>query len=273
MKMKVETKRARTLLACAFAGLATSLWRPATAAGQDPAGDSSGEEPLEGPPKPESSNHNEPGDSDEPTIVNDGKRRERRDLGQDVRALEMAGFRGMAAVLLTSDPVGSKAVIDRKRTCPTPCRLTLPPGKYQVVFSHREREDAVIEVDVTSEEQVQVHAVLGRRTMWKLIVPAYFVGSIFTAGGVSSILVHGGDEPQNGDETELTADERRFHRNLGIASVSVGIPVLIMATYLLLTGRPGEVQMSVAPGTPAAAASPSGAEVYTGEDADSSLGL
>jgi hypothetical protein len=84
-----------------------------------------------------------------------------------------------------------------------------------------------------------------------LIIPAYFVGAIFAAGGISSLVVHGDTDPKPIGESsdQLPADERRFHRNLGIASLALGVPIFVLATYLLLKGRPGEVRTSVAPGS------------------------
>jgi len=82
--------------------------------------------------------------------------------------------------------------------------------------------------------------VLGKAAAWQLIVPLYFVGSIFTAGGISALVANPDSGPQDVGENETPADARRFNRNLGIASLVVGIPVLGLATYLLATGRPGE---------------------------------
>jgi hypothetical protein len=170
---------------------------------------------------------------------------------QEAKALEMAGFRSLATLLLTSDPSGSLVIIGKDKTCLTPCRMSLPPGNYKVTFTHREMKQISVETEVTSVEQIQVHAILGQGTPWKLIVPAYFVGAIFAAGGISSLVVHSdtGPQPLDTNQDHLSADERRFHRNLGIASLVVGAPILGLATYLLLTGRPGEVRTSMAPGS------------------------
>ncbi|MCP4600010.1 MAG: PEGA domain-containing protein [Proteobacteria bacterium] len=165
----------------------------------------------------------------------------------EARALEMAGFRNLAVLLITSDPVGSQVLIDGREACFTPCKMNLPPGKHAITFRHREREEITQETDVTSGEQIQVHVVLGRKTSWKLILPTYIVGAVFTAGGISSILVHGNADIGSAD---LPADERRFHRNLGIASLAIGLPLLGLATYLVFAGRPGEVRTSVAPSIP-----------------------
>ncbi|MDJ0765152.1 MAG: PEGA domain-containing protein [Myxococcota bacterium] len=168
-----------------------------------------------------------------------------RDLPLEARALEMAGVKGLGILLVTSDPVGSDVYIDGNKTCFTPCRRTIPPGKYRLVFKHPKRETSVVETEVTTSEQIQVHVILGEKAPWKLILPTYFVGAIFTLGGLSSIIVH---ENPNLGSSDVPADEHRFHRNLGIASLAIGIPLLAFATYLSFVGRPGQVRTSIAPG-------------------------
>jgi hypothetical protein len=162
-----------------------------------------------------------------------------RDPALEAAAMEMAGARSMGAALLTSVPDHARVLVDEKKTCYTPCRIALPPGTYKVTFVHKEMTEVESEMAVTVGEQVQLHATLGRETPWKLVLPLYFVGGIFEAGGISSIVVQGG--------ADTPADQRRFHRNLGIASIALGLPFLALATYLLATGRPGEVSSSVAP--------------------------
>ena len=152
--------------------------------------------------------------------------------------------RELSSILVTSDPVGSAVHLDGEKKCNTPCRLELPPGSYQLKIIHRKREDEVVSTRVTAGEQAQVHVVLGEKTPWKLIIPTYFVGAIFTAGGISSILVHGRAGLGSSD---LLADEHRFHRNLGIASVAIGLPLLTLATYLIFAGKKSHVRTSVAP--------------------------
>ncbi|MDD5305806.1 MAG: PEGA domain-containing protein [Deltaproteobacteria bacterium] len=171
-----------------------------------------------------------------------------RDPALEAAAMEMAGVRAMGAALLTSVPDHSRVLIDEKKTCYTPCRIALPPGTYKVMFVHDEMAEMQAEMTITSGEQVQLHATLGRETPWKLVLPLTFVGGIFTAGGISSIVVQGG--------ADTPADQRRFHRNIGIASIALGLPFLALATYLLATGRPGEVRSSMAPVEPTVTVTP-----------------
>jgi hypothetical protein len=171
-----------------------------------------------------------------------------RDPALEGAAMEMAGVRAMGAVLLTSVPDHSRVLVDEKKTCYTPCRIALPPGRYKVTFVHKEMTEVQADMTVTGGEQMQLHAMLGRETPWELVLPLYFVGSIFAAGGISSIAVQG--------EDDTPADQRRFHRNIGIASVALGLPFLALATYLLATGSPGEVRSSVAPVEPAVTVTP-----------------
>ncbi|MCP4678214.1 MAG: PEGA domain-containing protein [Deltaproteobacteria bacterium] len=163
----------------------------------------------------------------------------------DAKALEIDGLRDITSVLITSDPVGARVLVDDVDTCNTPCRLSLSPGMHKVTFRHPKREEVSVERLVTSSEQIQIHGVLGKRTSWKVILPTYFVGAIFTGAGLSSILMHGKADLGS---TDLPTDERRFHRNLGIASVAIGLPLLGMATYLALSGKPGEVRTSASSG-------------------------
>jgi hypothetical protein len=171
-----------------------------------------------------------------------------RDRALEGMAMEMAGVRAMGAVLLTSVPDHARVLVDEKKTCYTPCRIALPPGTYKVTFVHKEMTAVEAQMTVTSGEQAQLHATLGRETPWKLVLPLYFVGGIFAAGGISSIVVKG--------DADTPADQRRFHRNIGIASIALGLPFLALATYLLATGRPGEVRSSVAPVDPAVTVTP-----------------
>lgn len=174
-----------------------------------------------------------------------------RDLEQEAQALEISGFRAQPLVRITSDPPGARVTAGPNTSCVTPCRLSLPPGRYRFAFEHPEREPAEALAVVSTQEQLQVHGELGEATPWGFILPTYLVGGIFTAGGVSALLLYGGKAgPQDVGDSEVPANERRFHRNLGIVSLAVGVPLLGLATYLAFAGgRPGEVRTSVAPGS------------------------
>jgi hypothetical protein len=86
---------------------------------------------------------------------------------------------------------------------------------------------------------------------WGFIVPTYLVGGIFTAGGISALLLYGGETgPLDVGQSDVPADERRFHRNLGIVSLAVGVPLIGLATYLAIAGgRPVEERAAAAPGS------------------------
>ncbi len=172
---------------------------------------------------------------------------------QEAQALEMSDVSGLAMINITSDPAGSQVSVDGKPACQTPCRLSLLPGKHTLTFRHRKREELETDIAVASGELSQFHGVLGEDKPWTLILPTYFVGVIFAAGGISSILVHGS---AGLGSTELPADERRFHRNLGIASVAIGLPLLGLATFLAFKGKPGEMQVSAVPRTPVLSLAP-----------------
>jgi hypothetical protein len=170
-----------------------------------------------------------------------------RDLSAEAAALEIAGFRNLGVVHITSEPPGAEVTLSADNRCYTPCRLTLPPGQYRLVFQHPEGTAVETVAEVTTEESLRVHGVLGSRTPPEIIVPLYFVGAIFAAGGISSLVLNRDDGPRPVDESEGDADSRRFHRNLGAASVAVGLPLLVLATYLLAAGRPGKVTSSTGP--------------------------
>lgn len=172
---------------------------------------------------------------------------EGRDLALEAAALELSGFRNLAVVLVTSEPPGAEVTLDDGSRCYTPCRLTLSPGRYRLAFEHPDGAPMEVLADVATQEVVRVHSVLGRRTPPQIIVPLYFVGAIFSAGGISSLVLNRNDGPRRIDESEGDADSRRFHRNLGAASVAVGVPLLVLATYLLAAGRPGSVSVSTGP--------------------------
>ncbi|MBW2276543.1 MAG: PEGA domain-containing protein [Deltaproteobacteria bacterium] len=154
-------------------------------------------------------------------------------------------------VVITSDPPGVQVTVGRGTSCVTPCSLSLPPGRYRFAFQHEELEPIEAVAEVTTREQLQVHGRLGEETPWGFILPAYLVGGIFSAGGISALLLYGGETgPLDAGQSDVPADERRFHRNLGIVSLAVGVPLLGLATYLAISGgRPGEVRASVAPRT------------------------
>ncbi len=175
---------------------------------------------------------------------------EGRDLAQEAAALELAGFRNLAVVHITSEPPGAEVALGAENRCFTPCRLTLPPGQYHLVFEHPDRDPVEVVADVATHESVRVHGVLGSRTPPEIIVPLYFVGAIFSAGGISSLILNRDDGPRSLEESEGDADSRRFHRNLGAVSVAVGVPLLVLATYLLAAGRPGSVSVSAGPAGP-----------------------
>jgi hypothetical protein len=181
-----------------------------------------------------------------------------RDMALEARALELAGFRALAVVVITSEPDGADVTVGGETSCVTPCRLSLPPGRYRFWFSHEKLEPVEVTADVTTAEQLQVHAELGQETPWGFILPTYLVGGIFTAGGISALALYGHrTDPRDVGESDVPADQRRFTRNLGIASLSVGVPLIFMATYLLITGgKPGEARTSVAPQTPELALGP-----------------
>jgi hypothetical protein len=180
-----------------------------------------------------------------------------RDLALEAHALELAGFRALAVVVITSEPPGAAVTVGEQTSCVTPCRLSLPPGRYRISFAHEDLETIGTLAEVTIHEQLQVHAELGRQTPWDFILPTYVVGGIFTAGGVSALLLYGSKTgPLDVGQSDVPADERRFHRNLGIASLAIGVPLLGLASYLLATGRPGEVRTSVAPLSPELALGP-----------------
>lgn len=171
-----------------------------------------------------------------------------RNLELEARALELSGFRAQPVVVITSDPPGAWVTVGQETGCTTPCRLSLPPGRYRFSFAHEELESVETLAEVTTQEQLQVHGQLGQETPWDFILPTYLVGAIFTAGGVSALLLYGSKTgPLEVGQSDVPADERRFHRNLGIASLAVGVPLIGLATYLAATGRPGEVRTSVAP--------------------------
>jgi len=172
-----------------------------------------------------------------------------RDLPLEAMALEMAGVRHLAVLAVTSEPAGAEVTLEDGTRCTTPCRLTLPPGRYLLVLEHQDRTSMEAMADVSTDESVRVHATLGRRTPPEIIVPLYFVGAIFAAGGISSMALNWSVDPRPIDESDGDADSRRFHRNLGAASVAVGVPLLVLATYLLAAGRPGRVAVSVGPGS------------------------
>jgi len=169
--------------------------------------------------------------------------------GSALRAQEAAGPAARSTVKITSDPTGARVSIEGGAHCVTPCRLSLPPGRYRLVFEHEELEPLETVAEVSSREQLSVHGRLGEETPWGFILPAYLVGGIFTAGGISALLLYGGQTgPLDAGQSDVPADERRFHRNLGIVSLAVGVPLLGLATYLAIAGgRPGEVRSSAAP--------------------------
>jgi hypothetical protein len=175
-----------------------------------------------------------------------------RDLEQEAQAMELAGFRAQPVVVITSDPPGATVSVGPDTSCVTPCRLSLPPGRYRFAFEHGESEPIEALAEVSTREQLRVHGRLGEETPWGFILPTYLVGGIFTAGGISALLLYGGEAgPVDAGQSEVPADERRFHRNLGIVSLSVGVPLLGLATYLVISGgRSGEVRTSVAPRSP-----------------------
>lgn len=171
-----------------------------------------------------------------------------RDLELEARAMELSGFRAQPVVVFTSDPPGARVTVGQETGCITPCRLSLPPGRYRFSFAHEELEPIETLAEVTTQEQLQVHGQLGQETPWDFILPTYLVGGIFAAGGISALLLYGSKTgPLDAGQSDVPADERRFHRNLGIASLAVGVPLIGLATYLAATGRPGEVRTSVAP--------------------------
>ena len=169
---------------------------------------------------------------------------EEGDAGGVDTALEPADFQSVAVVVATSNPRRARVRASNGDTCYTPCRLRLTKGTYTLKFEHTTREPKDVQISIVSEEQVQVHAVLGSPAPWKIIVPAYFVGTIFTAGGISAIAIH---SPSQKNSRGLSPDEHRYNRNLGIASVAIGLPLLGLATYFALSGTPGEARTSVAP--------------------------
>lgn len=183
-----------------------------------------------------------------------------RDLPREAMALELAGVRNLGVLIITSEPVGAEVTLPDGSGCVTPCRQVLPPGRYRLVFEHEGGAPMEVEADVTTQESVRVHVTLGRRTPHEIIVPLYFVGSIFTAGGISSMVLNRDAGPRPIDESEGDADSRRFHRNLGAASVAVGVPLLVLATYLLAAGRPGKVSVSAGPARPGIGLAPMSGE-------------
>ena len=59
----------------------------------------------------------------------------------EARALEISGFRDLAVVLVTAEPVGSEVLLDGRRACLVPCRLSLPPGVYDFRFRHAKGDE------------------------------------------------------------------------------------------------------------------------------------
>ncbi|MFO8073229.1 MAG: PEGA domain-containing protein [Polyangia bacterium] len=169
------------------------------------------------------------------------------DPSLDARALELAGFRSLATLAISSTPIGAEVRIG-EHLCYTPCRLSLPPGHAAVRIDHPDREPEELDVELHGAEQLRVHARLGRPAPHEIIVPLYFVGTVFTAGGISSVALNADVDPRPVGGSSGDAESRLFHRNLGIASIAVGVPLLGLATYLLATGRPGEVFTSTGPG-------------------------
>jgi len=172
-----------------------------------------------------------------------------RDLELEAQALELAGFRSQPVVVITSEPSGAEVSVGEGNSCVTPCRLSLPPGRYRFAFTHPEHDPIETLAEVSTQEQLQVHGRLGEETPWGFVLPTYLVGGIFTAGGISALLLYGSKAgPLDAGQSEVPPDERRFHRNLGIVSLMVGVPLIGVATYLAIAGgRPGEVRTSVAP--------------------------
>jgi hypothetical protein len=175
---------------------------------------------------------------------------EGRDPAPEAAAPEFAGLRDLAVVHVTSEPSGTEVTLGDGSRCLTPCRLTLPPGRYHLAFAQPESDPVEVDAEVAAREVVRVHVVLGRRTPPEIIVPLYFVGAIFSAGGISSLVLNRDEGPERIDESAGDADSRRFHRNLGAASLVVGVPLLVLATYLLAAGRPGSVSVSAGPAGP-----------------------
>lgn len=169
------------------------------------------------------------------------------DPSPEAKALELAGYRPLATLVISSNPIGAEVRVG-EHLCHTPCRLSLTPGHAVVRVDHPDREPEELALDLHGAEQLRLHARLGRPAPHEIIVPLYFVGAIFTAGGISSVALNADVDPRPVGGSSGDAESRRFHRNLGIASIAVGVPLLGLATYLLATGRPGEVSASTGPG-------------------------
>ena len=161
---------------------------------------------------------------------------------------EVAAARAAFGTLaLSSDPIGAEVRLDGGPGCTTPCRLTVPPGPHALVFAHPDRTEIEATAVASTDETVRVHVVLGRETPHQVVAPLYFVATIFTAGGISSVVLNHDTRPKEIDASDGDADSRRFHRNLGIASVAVGVPLIGLATWLAARGAPGEVAVSAGP--------------------------
>jgi len=158
----------------------------------------------------------------------------------DAKAMEIAGIRATSPVRFTSDPSGAQVLVNNQAACQTPCLINLPPGRYTFQLKLKDYKDVEMNNLVVSSEELSLYAKLGDKVPYEIAFPLIGVGAIFIAGGVYGMV-------KGYSNQDLPPEDRVWNRNLGWASLAIGVPMVAVAMWLFFSGTESKIIKSMSP--------------------------